>query len=323
MSDDHGHDHALPAAGHRGPLAVVLAISTLILVVEVVGAVLSGSLALLADAGHMLTDVAGLTLALVAAVLVGRPATDARTWGYRRAEVLAAAAQAAVLLAVGGFVLVEGVRRLFEPPEVHSGVMVVFGAIGLAGNVVSILLLSRISGGNMNTRAARLEVVNDAFGSIAVLIAAGLIAWTGWHRADAVASLVIGLLILPRTWKLLRETVDVLMEATPKGVDLAAVREHILAVEHVHDLHDLHASTVASDLPVLTVHVVVDDSCFHDGHLPRLLDQLQQFLAGRFDVEHSTFQFEPTTHAAHEHAAYACAPAPTPRSLASRSLFRS
>jgi cobalt-zinc-cadmium efflux system protein len=308
MSDDHGHDHALPAAGHRRPLAVVLGISTAILIVEVVGAVLSGSLALLADAGHMLTDVAGLSLALVAAVLAGRPATDARTWGYRRAEVLAAAAQAAVLLAVGGFVLAEGVRRLFEPPAVQSGVMVVFGVIGLVGNVVSILLLARISAGNMNTRAALLEVVNDAFGSVAVLIAAGLIAWTGWHRADAIASLVIGLLILPRTWRLLRETVDVLMESTPKGVDLAAVRAHILGVEHVHDLHDLHASMVASDLPVLTVHVVVDDSCFHDGHLPLLLDQLQQFLAGRFDVEHSTFQFEPTTHAEHEHGAHACAP---------------
>jgi cobalt-zinc-cadmium efflux system protein len=304
MTDDHGHGHALPSAGHRRPLATVLGISTVILAVEVVGALLSGSLALLADAGHMLTDVAGLTLALVAAALAGKPATDARTWGYRRAEVLAAAAQAAVLLAVGGFVLIEGVRRLFEPPEVGSGTMLAFGIIGLVGNVISILLLSRVAQGNLNTRAALLEVVNDALGSVAVLIAAVIIALTGWHRADAIASLAIGLMILPRTWKLLRETVDVLMEATPKGVDLAAVRAHILAVEHVHDLHDLHASTVASDLPVLTVHVVVDDSCFHDGHLPRLLDHLQSFLAGRFDVEHSTFQFEPTTHAAHEHATH-------------------
>jgi cobalt-zinc-cadmium efflux system protein len=145
--DGHGHSHALPGAGHRRPLAIVLGISSVILVVEVVGAVLSGSLALLADAGHMLTDVAGLTLALVAAVLAGRPATDARTWGYRRAEVLAATAQAAVLLAVGGFVLVEGVKRLFEPPDVASGVMVIFGVVGLLGNAVSILLLSRISSG--------------------------------------------------------------------------------------------------------------------------------------------------------------------------------
>jgi cobalt-zinc-cadmium efflux system protein len=301
----HGHGHGVPGAGHRRPLAVVLGITAAILVVEVIGAFVSGSLALLADAGHMLTDVAGLSLALVAAVLAGRPATQARTWGYRRAEVLAAAAQAAVLLAVGGFILAEAIRRLIEPSAVASGVMIVFGVVGLAGNAVSILLLSRISGENLNTRAARLEVINDALGSVAVLVAAVIIALTGWDRADAVASLLIGALILPRTWKLLRETVDVLLEATPKGVDLAHVRAHILDVPHVHAVHDLHASLVATDLPVLTAHVVVDDSCFRDGHLPALLDQLQQCLAGHFDVEHSTVQFEPAGHAAHEHPAHA------------------
>jgi cobalt-zinc-cadmium efflux system protein len=300
-----GHSHGLPAAGHRRPLAMVLGITGTILVVEVIGAFVSGSLALLADAGHMLTDVAGLSLALVAAVLAGRPATEARTWGYRRAEVLAAAAQAAVLLAVGGFILVEAIRRLIEPSAVASGVMIVFGVVGLAGNAVSLLLLSRISGGNLNTRAARLEVINDALGSVAVLAAAGIIALTGWDRADAVASLLIGALILPRTWKLLRESIDVLLEATPKDVDLAHVRAHILGVPHVHAVHDLHASLVASDLPVLTAHVVVDDSCFRDGHLPALLDQLQQCLAGHFDVEHSTVQFEPAGHAAHEHPTHA------------------
>jgi cobalt-zinc-cadmium efflux system protein len=229
-----GHGHGLPGAGHRRPLAVVLGISGTILAVEVAGAFISGSLALLADAGHMLTDVAGLSLALVAAVLAGRPATEARTWGYRRAEVLAAAAQAAVLLAVGGFVLVEAIRRLIEPSPVASGVMAIFG---VAGHAVSIVLLSRISGGNLNTRAARLEVASDALGSVAVLAAAGLIALTGRDRADAVASLLIGVLILPRTWKLLREAVDVLMEATPKGVDLAHVRAHILGVPHEHPAH--------------------------------------------------------------------------------------
>jgi cobalt-zinc-cadmium efflux system protein len=300
-----GHSHGLPAGGgHRQPLAIVLAISSGVLVVEVIGAVVSGSLALLADAGHMLSDAAGLSLALVAAVLAGRPATPQRTWGFRRAEVLAAAVQAAVLLAVGVFVLVEAVRRLLLPPQVESGAMVIFGLIGLFGSGVSILLLSRVQAGNLNTRAALLEVVSDALGAVAVLIAATVIALTGWSRADAVASLVIGVMILPRTWKLLRETVDVLMEATPKGVDLADVRAHILDVEHVRDLHDLHATSVSSDLPVLTAHVVVDNSCFHDGHLPSLLDQLQQCLAGHFDVEHSTFQFEPVSHAEHEHAGH-------------------
>jgi cobalt-zinc-cadmium efflux system protein len=283
---------------------MVLAISATILVVEVVGAVLSGSLALLADAGHMLTDVAGLSLALVAAMLVNRPATDERTWGYRRAEVLAAAAQAAVLLAVGVFVLVEGVRRLVAPPHVASTAMLVFGAVGLVGNAVSIMLLARGQQQNMNMRAAFLEVVNDALGAVAVLVAAVLIATTGWQRADAVASLLIGVLILPRTWKLLKETVDVLLEATPKGVELVQVRAHLLEVAHVQDIHDLHATTVSTDLPVLTAHVVVNDSCFHDGHVPRLLDELQECLVGHFDVAHSTFQFEPSSHAAHEHATH-------------------
>jgi cobalt-zinc-cadmium efflux system protein len=283
---------------------VVLAISTAILVVEVAGAIWSGSLALLADAGHMLTDVAGLSLGLVAAVLAGRPATLQRTWGYRRAEVLAAAAQAAVLLAVGVFVLVEGLRRLWEPPSVASTTMLVFGAVGLVGNVVSIALLLRAGAATMNARAALLEVMNDALGSVAVLVAAVVIAVTGWLRADALASLLIGALIMPRTWRLLRETVDVLMEATPRGVDLAAVRKHILSVEHVRDVHDLHASTVATNLPVLSAHVIVDDECFLDGHLPRLLDELQSCLAGHFDVEHSTFQFEQAGHTAHEHAAH-------------------
>lgn len=303
-----GHDHGhgvRSAAGHRRPLAIVLAISTTVLIVEVVGAIISGSLALLADAGHLLTDVAGLTLALIAAVIIDRPATLRRTWGYRRVEILAAAAQAAVLLAVGIFVLVEAVRRLVTPPEVTAGAMVIFGIVGLVGNGVSILLLSRIQRGNLNTRAARLEVINDALGSIAVIVAAIVIATTGWTRADPIASLAIGALILPRTWKLLRETTDVLMEATPKGVDLEQIRAHILGVNHVHTVHDLHASSVSSDLPVLSAHVVVDESCFHDGHLPRLLDQLQQCLAGHFDVEHSTFQFEPAGHADHEHGAHA------------------
>ena len=303
---DHGHSHA-PAVGPgtRGRLVIALGIASVILVVEVVGAVVSGSLALLADAGHMLTDVAGLAMAVVAATLAGRPATSRRTWGYRRVEVLAAAAQAAVLLAVGIYVLIEGIRRLFEPPEVSSGVMVVFGIIGLVGNIIAIGVLASSRQESFNTRAAFLEVVNDTLGSIAVLGAAAVIALTGWLRADAVASLLIGTLIVPRTIQLLRETVDVLLESTPRNVDLDQVRSHLVGVPHVQGIHDLHASTVATGLPVLSAHVVVDDDCFLDGHVPRLLDQLQNCLVGHFDVEHSTFQFEPAGHADHEHDRHA------------------
>ena len=301
LSSENGHRHGHVVPDHRGRLAAVLAITSCVLVAEVVGAVLSGSLALVADAGHMLTDVAGLSLAWFAATLSRRPPTDQRTWGYRRAEVLAAAGQAAVLLAVGGFVLVEGVRRLVEPPEVMSGLMVAFGAIGLLGNAVSIALLAGARDSNLNMRAAFLEVVTDALGSVAVIVAAGVIALTGWSRADAVASILIGALILPRTIGLLRESVDVLMETTPKQIDLGAVRSRLLATPHVHEVHELHVSQVATGLPVLTAHVVVDETCFNEGDLPRMLDQIQGRLARDFSLQHSTIQFEAVTHAAHEH----------------------
>src|ERR1035437_3456632 len=294
---DHGADQL---ADHRSKLRTVLIITVTVLLAEVIGAVVSGSLALLADAGHMLTDVAGLTLAWVASALAQRPVTLARTWGFRRAEVLAAAGQASVLLAVGGFVLVEGIRRLFDPPEVASAAMLIFGGVGLAGNMIGIAVLAGSRSESRNMRAAFLEVVNDALGSVAVLVAAAAIAVTGWSRADALASLLIGALIIPRTLKLLRESVDVLLESTPKGLELSEVREHLITVAHVLAVHDLHATQVATGLPVLTAHVVVDDSCFHDGHLPALLDELQRCLAGHFDVEHCTIQFEAGSHAAHE-----------------------
>lgn len=281
----------------------MLAISATILVVEALGAFISGSLALLADAGHMLTDVAGLTLVLVASALAILPATDALTWGYRRGEMLAAAAQAAVLLAVGGTVFVEGIRRLLEPPDVASAAMVTFGIVGLAGNAVSILLLARMQNGNLNTRAALLEVVNDAPAAAAVLAAAAVIALTGWTQADAIASLLISAMILPRTWRLLRETVHVLMEAIPRDVDAAEVCMHLLRVPHVQQVHDLHASSVASDLPVLTAHLIVDDACFDDGSLPALLDQLHHSLDD-LGIAHSTLQLETADHAAQETIAH-------------------
>lgn len=296
------HAHAHGAQTHAGRLLVAFSITCVILLAEIVGALLTGSLALVVDAGHMLTDAGGLGLALLAARLMARPSSNRRTYGFARAEVLSATAQASVLLAVGILVLVEGVQRLVHPPAIASGTLVVFGIIGLVGNMISITVLAGGRDANFNLRAAFLEVVNDALGSVAVIAAAIVIALTGWIRADAVAAIVIGVLIVPRAVKLLRETVDVLLESVPRGLDLDAVRTHLLAVPHVRAVHDLHATQVSSALPVLTAHVVVEDECFHDGHAPGLLDDLQACVADHFNmqVDHSTFQLEPVAHAGHE-----------------------
>lgn len=299
----HDHDHATGATGNRNRLAIAFTITATILVVEVIGAVLTGSLALIVDAAHMLTDAGGLAVALLAAHLMLRPATSQRTWGFARAEVLAATGQAAVLFAVGLFVLVEAIQRLISPPEISSRSLLIFGIIGLVGSVISIMVLAGGRSVNFNLRAAFLEVLNDALGSAAVIVAAIVIALTGWQRADSIAAIVIGALILPRAARLLRDTVNVLLESTPAGLDLDAVRSHLLGVDHVREVHDLHASQIASGLPVLSAHVIVDENCFNDGHAPQILDQLQSCVAEHFpiSVEHSTFQLEPGGHQRHEH----------------------
>ena len=299
---DHGHSHAAVSNTSRRRLAIAFAITVSVLISGVVGAVLTGSLALLVDAAHMLTDAGGLLVALMASILITRPVTARRTWGFQRAEVLAATAQGAVLLAVGLFVVIEGVQRLISPPAIASSQLLLFGIIGLLGNIAAILVLASGRSANLNMRAAFLEVVNDALGSVGVIVAAIVIATTGYTRADAIAGLLIGALILPRALKLLKITVDVLLESTPAGLNLDSVRTHILELPHVKSVHDLHASQIATNLPILTAHVVIDDECFRDGHSTDILAQLQNCVATHFDlsVAHSTFQLEPASHSDHE-----------------------
>lgn len=299
------HDHAVPDDRRR--LTIAFGLTGTVLVAQAVGAWLTGSLALLVDTAHMLTDTAGLAMALFAAHLIRRPPTAKRTWGLRRAEVLAALAQAAVLLAVGVYVLIEAIGRFTDPPEIPSTELIVFGVIGLLANIASLLVLAGRRSASFNLRAAFLEVLNDALGSVGVIVAAIVIATTGWQQADAVAGLLIGILIVPRAAALLRETGAVLLESTPRGLDLDAVRTHLEGIEHVRGVHDLHASLIATGLPVISAHVVVDDTCFTDGHTARILDQLQECVAGHFEVsvEHSTFQIEPAGHRVHEHADHA------------------
>ncbi|PZF54154.1 cation transporter [Curtobacterium sp. MCSS17_008] len=304
MGHDHAHGHA--GASERA-LLVAFCISAGILLAEVVGAVATGSLALLVDAGHMVVDTGGLGIGLVATRLARRTPTAQRTWGFQRAEVLGATAQAAILLAVGVYVVISAVQRLFVPAEVHSGPLLVFGVVGLVGNLVAYGVLARASGEGFTSRAARLEVLNDTLGSVAVIAAAVVLMLTGWERADSIAAILIGLLILPRAVRLLRETANVLLESTPPGLDLDDVRGHILELDHVIEVHDLHATLVATGVPNLTAHVVVDDHCFSTAHAPRILDELQQCVAEHFDVpvEHSTFQLEPVSHRRHEHEVHA------------------
>jgi len=295
------HEHTWSAAAaHRGRLAAVLALTVGVLAVELVGAAVSGSLALLADAGHVLADGAGIGLALLAVRFATRPATPQRTFGYYRLEILAAVVNAVLLFGVAGFVLVEAWRRLTDPPEVASGLMLGVATFGLVANAVSLWLLRDGQAESMNLRGAYLEVLGDLLGSVAVVAAAAVITVTGLQAADPIASVLVGLLILPRTWLLLREAVDVLLEAAPKGVDLDEVRRHLSETPGVTDVHDLHAWTITSGLPVVSAHVVVD----RGADAGMVLDGLGECLAGHFDIEHSTFQLERPEHRDHEGATH-------------------
>jgi cobalt-zinc-cadmium efflux system protein len=285
---------------HRRRLVVVLAITVAVVVLQVVGGLRSGSLALLADAGHLLTDATGIAIALLAAALAARPPTKARTYGLQRAEVLAALGNALLLGALAVWVVVEALRRWTDPPEVSTGPMLTVAVIGGLANLACLLILRDAQRESLNVRGAYLEVLGDLLGSVAVVTAGVVIAVTGYTRADAVASVLIGALVLPRAWALLRTVVDVLLEATPRDVDLDDVRRHMAGVRGVVDVHDLHAWTITSGVPALSAHVVVDDECIARGRSGQVLDALGECLAGHFDLEHCTFQLEPVGHRVHE-----------------------
>ncbi|MGW7203603.1 cation diffusion facilitator family transporter [Streptomyces sp. NPDC054837] len=300
----HAHSHAPPGgtatAAYRGRLRVALSITLTVMVVEIVGGIMADSLALVADAAHMATDALGLGMALMAIHFAGLPPSGKRTFGYARAEILAALANCLLLLGVGGYVLYEAIQRFITPAGTEGGLTIVFGAIGLVANMISLSLLVRGQAESLNVRGAFLEVAADALGSLAVIISAVVILTTGWQAADPVASLVIGLMIVPRAWKLLRETLDVLLEAAPKNVDMDDVRAHILALDGVEDVHDLHAWTITSGMPVLSAHVVVRSDVLNAIGHEKMLHELQGCLGDHFDVEHCTFQLEPVGHAEHE-----------------------
>jgi cobalt-zinc-cadmium efflux system protein len=303
-----GHDHGGPApdgggtaaAAYRTRLRVALCITLTVLVTQIVGGLLADSLALLADAGHMATDALGLGMALLAIHFANMPATERRTFGLARAEILAALANCLLLLGVGGYLLFEAVERFITPAETKGWLTIAFAVVGLLANMVSLSILVRGQKESLNVRGAYLEVLADTLGSLTVLVSAAIILATGWLPADPIASLVIGLMIVPRTWKLLRETLNVLLEAAPKGVDMGEVRAHIVALPGVEDVHDLHAWTITSGMPVLSAHVVVSQDILDAVGHEKMLHDLQGCIGGHFDVEHCTFQLEPVGHAEHE-----------------------
>ncbi len=281
----HAHSAARANAAH---LLWVLGLSLSILAIEVVGGLASHSLALLADAAHVFTDAAGISLALLTTWIGSRPASTERTYGYLRLEILAAMANAVLWFGAAAFILSEAWGRLVAPPHVASGLMLGVAVAGLLINSASLWLLRDAQAKSLNMRAAYLEVMGDLAGSAAVIVAAAVIAVTGWTRADAAASVAIAVLILPRTWALLRDATDVLLEATPKGVSMDEVRAHILEAPGVASVHDLHAWTITSGVNVVSAHVVLES----EADRAAALEFLCECLSGHFDIEHSTFQLE-------------------------------
>lgn len=300
------HDHApsggIRDASHRRLLATALALTATVMVVQIVGAVLSGSLALLADAAHMFTDAAALVVALVATSIASRPADDRRTFGYQRAEVLGALANGVILIVLCAWVGVEAVQRLLAPAEaeVQGGLMLIVATVGMIANAVSMWLLGRAQKRSISVRGAYLEVLGDLIGSVAVIVAAIVIVATGFSQADAIASLFIAVLIVPRAIGLLREVVVVLTESAPVGVHVAEIREHLRGADGVVDVHDVHVWQLTRGAPVFSAHVIVDDAALTDGRAARILSSLQECLSDHFDVEHSTFQLEPAGHVEHD-----------------------
>ncbi len=301
------HDHSHSPTGIRGArnrrlLAISLAITSVVMVVQIIGAWISGSLALLADAAHMFTDAAALIIALIATAVAARPADERSTFGYQRAEVFGALINGVILIAIALWVGIEAVLRLIDPGdyEVAGGIMLVTAAVGLIANATAMWLLSSAQRESINVRGAYLEVLGDLLGSVAVIVAAVVVLTTGWVAADAVASLAIAGMIVPRAVGLLREVVVVLAERVPVGTHVAEIREHILSADGVRAVHDVHVWALTRGAPVFTAHVVVDGTVLADGRSPELLQQLQKCLANHFDVAHSTFQFETVEHVERE-----------------------
>lgn len=299
----HAHDHGLQGAAtgtakHRRRLVLVLGITLAVFVVQLIGAFVSNSLSLLADAGHMLTDATGVAIALIASLIAGVAATSKRTFGYLRIEILAALVNGIVLGVIAIVILAQAIARFGSEVEVHSGPMLVAAVIGALANLISLLILQSGQRESLNVRGAYLEVLGDLLGSVAVIAAGIVILLTGWNAVDQIASILIALLIFPRAISLLRDVVDVLLEASPKNIDVDAARTHMRAVPGVEDVHDVHAWTITSGVPAFSAHVTVADAAWSERGYHAILDEVRACLHEHFDTEHVTLQLEPRSHEA-------------------------
>lgn len=289
------------ALADRGYLYRALGLIVAFMVLELAAAVFSGSLALLADAGHMLADAGALAGAVWATYLAVRPSSDQFSFGLKRAEILAAAINGVSLLVVAVLIGSDAIRRLVNPTSVNGLALVVVASLGILVNLAAVRILAQANHRSMNIRGAATHVLTDLYAFIATLVAGAVILHFGFQRADSIASLVVVCLMLRAAWGLLLDSGRILLEGTPESVDLNRVRRHLTELPEVIAVHELHAWTLTSALPVVSAHVIVSDTCLTDGSAGKVIDRLQECLAGHFDVEHSTFQLEPATHADHEH----------------------
>ncbi|MGC2485208.1 MAG: cation diffusion facilitator family transporter [Acidimicrobiales bacterium] len=293
------HHHGAAASSTR-PVVTALCLIAGFFVAEIICAILGSSLVLFADAGHMITDVLALAMSAWALRLARRPPAERFTYGLRRAEIVSAAMNGVTLVAVALVIAVEAIQRLVEPHQVNGTLVLVVALVGAAINIVASRVLGQADHSNLNVRGAYLHVLTDLYAFVASAIAGLVIVTTHWQRADAVASLVVVVLMAFAAWGLLRDAGRILLQGTPHDLDLLDVRTHLVRVDHVLDVHDLHAWSVASDFTTLSAHVVVESNCFDDGRAPQILDQLQTCLLEHFAVEHATFQLEPASHESHE-----------------------
>lgn len=293
MSEGHGHDHKLLARKeNKGKLLTVLFITLGLMVAEVFVGLTSNSLALLADAGHMLSDVGGLTLALIAIWFSTKPATKEKTFGYYRSEILAGFINSIILVAIAIFILFEAWQRLAAPPEVNTMPVLCLALIGIVVNVISLRILNSGTENSLNMKAAYLEIMADMLGLVAVVVSSLIIIFTGWHQADPILSGLIALMILPRTWMLLSECTHILMEGTPEHINLTDMYESIGAIDGVEDIHDLHVWTLTSDLHAMAAHVKVTD----ENAQQAVLSKIKSLLLDQFEIHHSTIQMEVGSH---------------------------